>query len=654
MGAHQEEKEKKDRRRFTGGPERFRAAWRLFRLFHFAYDTLIAPWPPFAVFLVVTAVLGTAIPLARLRLTADLLNALARHHPTVPVTGGAATLLPLLPLLQPYLPYLAALTAVMVINWLIYMDSYQRYVSAVITERVRERFEQRFLAKALSLRLEQMESAGTYNALERARLAVAFRAVTANDGVAYRLTMLQRAVTTTLGSVAILGAMATVHWTLPVVLLLGSFLLLRWRVRAGRELVKIQYGQTPLQRRRDYWRSLLLERGSAAEVRLFGLAPHILRSWRDLTDRAQREVSGARSRNLRRGVPVTLGTVGLQGLVVALLLVAVARGALTAGAFVAYLYALQEYLNHLHNNSSRLEVLQRFVRELGYADAFFALKGEEIREGRSAPPLSGAIRFEDVGFTYPGAAEPALAGITLHLQAGEHVALVGENGAGKSTLAKLLLGLYRPTEGRITVDGVDLRDIAPDAWRAQTGAVFQDYARYALSVRENIGFGRIEKMDDLSALAAAAQASAAEGLIAALPEGYEATLGKEFEAGQDLSGGQWQKLALARAYLRDAPLVVLDEPASALDALAEREVYRQFVHLSEGKTMLLITHRLGAARLAGRVVFLEQGRLAQEGTHDALMAAGGPYAELYVMQAEWYREVPGTEAPHGIKPHGIK
>jgi ABC-type multidrug transport system fused ATPase/permease subunit len=221
---------------------------------------------------------------------------------------------------------------------------------------------------------------------------------------------------------------------------------------------------------------------------------------------------------------------------------------------------------------------------------------------------------------------------------------VGENGAGKTTLARLLLGLYEPTAGRITIGDTDLAEIAPPAWRARVGAVFQDYVRYALTARENIGFGCLEKLDDDAAIRAAARLSSAAAVIESLPDGYETRLGKEFEGGRDLSQGQWQKLAIARAYFRDAELLVLDEPASALDALAEREVYRQFLAVSEGRTVLLISHRLGSARLADRILFLENGRIVQQGTHDALLAAGGPYAALYAMQAEWYREPKPEEA----------
>jgi ATP-binding cassette subfamily B protein len=258
--------------------------------------------------------------------------------------------------------------------------------------------------------------------------------------------------------------------------------------------------------------------------------------------------------------------------------------------------------------------------------------------GLRAPfPLRHGITFDAVSFRYPGAPEPALRGVSLEIRPGERLALVGENGAGKSTLARLLLGLDEPMEGRILVDGVDLREIDPTSWRERAAAVFQSFVRYQLTARENIGLADPASLYDDDRIRAAAQRSSAHAVIETLPHGYETPLGKGFEGAHDLSVGQWQKLALARAYMREADLLVLDEPAASLDALAELEVYRQFSEASVGKTVLLISHRLGSARLADRIVVLEAGTVAQTGTHDELIARGGPYAEMYRLQAEWYR-----------------
>jgi ATP-binding cassette subfamily B protein len=247
------------------------------------------------------------------------------------------------------------------------------------------------------------------------------------------------------------------------------------------------------------------------------------------------------------------------------------------------------------------------------------------------------IHFDRVTFAYPGAARPVLDGIDLTLRPGERVALVGENGAGKTTLAKLLLGLYQPTAGRIIVDGIDLADLDLEWWRRRAAAVFQDYVKYELTAGENIGFGDLSRLNNAPAILAAAARSGADAVVAALPLGYQTMLGKAYdEDGHDLSIGQWQKLAIARAYLRDTVVLVLDEPTAALDARAEVEVYRRFRDMAEGKSVLLISHRLGSARLADRIIVLEHGRIVEEGSHAELVVRGGRYATMYAAQAQWY------------------
>ncbi len=311
---------------------------------------------------------------------------------------------------------------------------------------------------------------------------------------------------------------------------------------------------------------------------------------------------------------------------------------MTAGAVVAYLYITGWYISRVSEVRWRARELQEFVVKIRYIPQFLEQVRVDRQGGAQAPgSIRYGVRFEGVDFAYPGSREPVLKAIDLELRSGETVALVGENGAGKTTLTKLLLGLYEPTAGNIKVDGTDLRDLELTSWRERVGAVFQDFMTYALTARENVGFGRIERLDDLAAIQSAAERSGAKRIVDQLPAGWETVLGKEFTGGQDLSRGQWQTLAIARLYMRDADVLVLDEPTSALDAMAEVAVYRQFLELSENKTVLLVSHRLGSARLADRVVFLKEGRIVEDGTHDEMVAAGGPYAEMYEMQAGWYR-----------------
>ena len=247
-------------------------------------------------------------------------------------------------------------------------------------------------------------------------------------------------------------------------------------------------------------------------------------------------------------------------------------------------------------------------------------EGEAAVRPPTAPYDTPEIGFSGLSFAYPGSETMVLDELDLTIAPAERVALVGRNGAGKSTLARLLLGLYRPTSGSIRVGGIDLRDIDPADWRSRVAAVFQDYFRFELTARENIGFGDLPRMSERPAVESAAVKGGASGFVGALPKGYDTMLGRSFdEAGQDISAGQWQRLASARAYFREASVLVLDEPTAALDAKAEVEVYRRFRDMSEGKSVLLISHRLGSARLADRIVFLEGGRIVEQGTHDELM-----------------------------------
>jgi ATP-binding cassette subfamily B protein len=257
--------------------------------------------------------------------------------------------------------------------------------------------------------------------------------------------------------------------------------------------------------------------------------------------------------------------------------------------------------------------------------------------------LRQAIVFENVSFHYPGAAVPALQEINLVLRPGEKIALVGENGAGKTSLVKLLARLYDPTSGRITFDGHDLRELDTDSLHRRIAIIFQDFAHYHLTARENIGFGQVEALDDTVRIRAAARRSGADAEIEKLPAGYETTLGRWFvgpgerDDSHDLSIGQWQKVALARAFMRDAPVLVLDEPTASLDARAEYDIFQRFQSLAADRTTVLISHRFSTVRMADRILVLDGGRIIEQGSHAELLALGGRYAQLFNMQAEGYR-----------------
>jgi ATP-binding cassette subfamily B protein len=246
------------------------------------------------------------------------------------------------------------------------------------------------------------------------------------------------------------------------------------------------------------------------------------------------------------------------------------------------------------------------------------------------------LTAEEVSFTYPDATRPAVDRVSLEIDRGEVVALVGENGSGKTTLAKMLAGLYRPESGRILWDDTDLADVDADELRRSIAVIFQDFEKYLLPARENVGLGRRERIDEVEAIIEAAERADADQFLATLPEGYETMLGREFSGGFDLSIGQWQRVALARAFFRDAPFVILDEPTAALDARAESRLFERMRELLEGRSVVLISHRFSSVRSADRIYVLHEGRVVEEGPHEELMERGGLYAELFTLQARAY------------------
>jgi ATP-binding cassette subfamily B protein len=316
------------------------------------------------------------------------------------------------------------------------------------------------------------------------------------------------------------------------------------------------------------------------------------------------------------------------------------HGTLTIGDLVMYYQAFQRGQAYLQNVVSGLASLYEDSLFLTNLYEFLDLQPRIVEPSTPRPlaiPLRQGITFEHVRFSYGASDQTVLDDITLTIRPGEHIALVGANGAGKTTLVKLLCRLYDPSAGRITLDGVDLREFDTTDLRRQISVVFQDYAHYQLSARENIWLGNTALPPDGGTIAAAAQAAGADALIDSLPHGYDTRLGNWFDDGHELSIGQWQKIALARAFFRDAQIIVLDEPTSALDAAAEYEVFQQFRHLATRRTTILISHRFSTVRMADRIYMLANGRITEAGSHAELMRQGGEYARLFELQAGNYR-----------------
>ncbi|QCU72517.1 ABC transporter ATP-binding protein [Luteimonas yindakuii] len=402
----------------------------------------------------------------------------------------------------------------------------------------------------------------------------------------------------------------------------------------------LNFQWTPERRQLEYVRQTGASVESAKEVKIFDLHRFLIDRYRTLADGfygANRAL--ARRRAVWGTLLSSLGTLGYY-VAYAYIVWRTIRGDFSIGdlTFLAGSFRrLRQLLEGLLVGFSQVAGQALYLDDLF---SFFAIEPEIRSKPDAVPvprPVSHGFVFENVGFRYPDAERWAVRHLDFELRAGEVLALVGENGAGKTTLVKLLARLYDPDEGRILLDGRDLRDYDLDDLRANIGVIFQDFVRYHLTAAENIGVGQIGSMDDRERIVDAARRAMADEVIDALPGGYDQLIGRRFKTGVDLSGGQWQKIAIARAYMRDAQVMILDEPTAALDARSEYEVFRRFKELSHQRTAVLISHRFSSVRMADRILVLEQGRLEASGTHEQLMATGGRYAELFELQAAGYR-----------------
>jgi ATP-binding cassette, subfamily B, bacterial len=491
---------------------------------------------------------------------------------------------------------------------------------------------------AAALDLEQFEDAELYDRLERARRQTVGRIAL----FSLVLSTLQDLVTLISLSVALA---AYVPWLL-VLLAVAVLPALLGETHFASLGYSLLYSWTPERRQLDYLRYIGASDVSAKEVKLFGLSPFLV----DRYDRVSREFYEAnRTLATRRSVVSTLlaavGTIGYYAAYVVIIHLTVTGHRGPAGVFtIGVLTFLAASFRQSRDLIQRtLLALSQIYEQSLYLDdlfSFFAI-APRIRSKPGAVPMPVPVRqgfvFEDVGFRYPNSERWAVRHLSFSLRPGERIALVGENGAGKTTLAKLLVRLYDPSEGRILLDGRDLRDYDVTSLRRHVGVIFQDFVRYDFLLRENIAVGNLEHRENLPAIEDAAERSLADTVAARLAGGYDQMLGRRFDGGVDLSGGEWQKVALARAYLRDAELLVLDEPTAALDARAEYEVFLRFSELTAGKMAVLISHRFSTVRMADRILVLRGGELVEEGTHAELVARGGLYAELFGLQAAGYR-----------------
>ena len=497
----------------------------------------------------------------------------------------------------------------------------------------------RLMAHAAELDLDQFEDSQFYDKLERARRQTLSRTVLMSQVLAQG----QDAVTLVLLAG---GLVAFQPWLLGLLLLavVPAFL---GESHFNERSYSLSHSWTPERRELDYLRQTGASDETAKEVKIFGLSDFLIGRFRELSDDFYRQ---NKTLVLRRAGWGTLfaavGAAGYYGAYVYIIARTVAGqislGQLTflAGSFARLRGLLEGILSRFSSVADGALYLQDFFD-------FFALRPRIVRPAAGTPeaarlrpfprPIRRGFEFEKVGFQYKSGTKWAIRHLSFVLEAGEKLALVGENGAGKTTLVKLLARLYDPTEGRILLDGHDLREYDPAELRQEIGVIFQDFVRFQLPAGQNLAVGRIEERQNQPRIVTAAQQSLADTVIAKLPGGYDQMIGRRFAGGVDLSGGEWQKIALGRAYMRDAQLLILDEPTAALDARAEHEVFQRFAELTQGKTAVLISHRFSTVRMANRILVIENGQFVEIGSHEELLAKGGRYAELFALQAAGYR-----------------
>lgn len=501
-------------------------------------------------------------------------------------------------------------------------------IEAQLAERHGFALGAQLVERAAQLDLRDIEGNAAQDKLQRANAAT----MLGSQLLTMLLTQLQSAVT-------LLALLAGLVFFVPwLILLLLAALLPTLLVEMhfnGRQY-DVAMALMPERRRLNYLQYVGAAAPNAKEVKLFRLGSHIAGMLREIGGRI---LDANRAVAVRRAAWSSLsGALGSLAYYAAYAVIA--WRALTGEISLGDLTFLAGSLTRLNGLFEGLIVgFSQVVSQLQYLGdlyGFLDMRSSvpEPADPQSFPvPLRCGVVFEDVGFRYPGKAEWALRGLSFTLPAGETLALVGENGAGKTTIVKLLTRLYEPDEGRILVDGIDIREIPPLELREHVGAIFQDFVRYNLIASDNIGVGRVARIGERAAIVEAARKSLADPVIADLPGGYDQMLGLSFAKGLDLSGGEWQKIAIARAYFRDAEILILDEPTAALDARSEAEIFERFRHLGAGKTALLISHRFSTVRMADRILVLENGAILESGSHAELMGLGGRYAELFNLQA---------------------
>jgi ATP-binding cassette subfamily B protein len=513
------------------------------------------------------------------------------------------------------------------------IGAYMGYGRNLFVRRVQLEAERRLLEQASKVDLGHFDNSDWHDRLARAKRDVSWRPGDLTWSV---LGLSGNLVTIVLMA----GLLASLHYVLVVLSLSAALLSLALERRVTAKLYEFFYKETPEEREREYLGDLLVQARTTKEIRAYVIADYLLGRHRDRSE----ELFKLREQMYRSGTRISMLTGLVTGTALGLAYLFVASqgisGAIDPGGVVLVIGAFASLSSTLGNISSTFVAVDQHTTFL--EDYFSFLAIERLLPVPAPPrevPLSfeAGIEFDNVSFMYPGGTEPAVSDLNLHIRGGELIALVGENGAGKSTLVKLLLRFYDPTSGAVRIGGADLRDLDPDSLRGRIGVLFQDYAAYELSVRENVQMGRPGRIDDDRRVLAALEDARSDWLLKKMPKGLDAKVGRLFEGGHDLSGGEWQRLALARIMYRDADVWILDEPTSSLDPEAEAAIFAELKEMLRGRIGIVISHRFSTVRIADRIAVIADGKVAELGTHAELIQANGRYAQLFELQAAGYR-----------------
>jgi len=577
--------------------------------------------PGLAVGSIVVRVIQGLLPLAVLYLTKLLIDAVTEG---IKAPSQDASLTPITTIL-------AGLAGAAVISAMLTVVA--SLISRIHAQVVTDHMHALLQAKSVEVDLEYYENARYQDTLHRAQQEAPYRPTSilnallqfGQDGISL---------------LAMAGILWWLHWAVIPVLALTAIPYFIVRLQQSNRLFAWERERTPLERKAWYVNMLLTQAAAAKEVRLFDLGPRLREWFREARSVLRRERIALERRWAFAGLAAQIvGVAGVFG-VYSFVAVRTFQGLLTVGDLVMFFQAIQRasgFLEGLGWSVSNLYESNLFLTTLHEFLAIRSKLPEAVRPRPFPSSLGQGIAFEQVSFQYPHEERVAVRDFTFMIKPGEHVAFVGANGAGKTTLVKLLCRLYDPTSGRITIDGVDLRDYAIADVRGAVSGIFQDFVKFQFSAKDNIALGVNALEVALPVVVQAARQAGVHEAIERLPKGYESLLGKLFDGGHELSIGEWQKVALARAVLRNSQILILDEPTSAMDAKAEAELFERFHELAQGRTAILISHRLSTVKMADRIFVVDRGQIVEQGTHDDLMGRQGLYASLFLTQAQHYQ-----------------